>query len=94
MFPKKNVRFCVAGGTLPRLRTHVDEKTGMVIQEYGDCNTKLPDAEMFDIANQIKAGITLNEVSTQIISDASYAEVNAGVADIVSKKSKTTTKEE
>lgn len=97
MFPKKNIRFCAAGGTLSRIRTHVDEKTGVVVEEFGDCNTKLPDAEMFDIANQIKAGITLNEVSTQIINDASYADINAGAEDVIAKaikKSKTETKED
>lgn len=94
MFPKKNVRFANVFGTTPHVVSHVDDRTGIVVEEMVECNRKLPDAAMFKIANQMQAGVTLSEVSTQIINDASYATVNAGAEAIINKKTKSETPKE
>lgn len=94
MFPKKNMRLSDVFGTTPHIASHVDDKTGIVVEEMVECNRKLPDAAMFKIANQIQAGVTLNEVSTQIINDASYGTVNAGAEAIITKKTKSETPKE
>lgn len=67
-FPKLNVRFRQSFGTCPREHVTEDENGNAIVTTV-PCNKKLPDAENFEIQNQIKAGVNLQEVSTKIIGD-------------------------
>lgn len=46
-------------------------ETGEVIHEGEDlCKTKLPNPELFDLRNQIKAGVNLQEVNSKVFSSS------------------------
>lgn len=66
-FPKCKVQFHKSFGSSPRETYQEDKEKGICIPITEDCNKKLPDAENFKIENQIKAGVTLNEVQTKIL---------------------------
>ena len=83
-FPKNKVRFCTAVGTSPRYSSIVDEESGIVTTKYVDCNTPLPDAENFNVAKLVKAGITLKEVNTSVI-PSSPSDVESFVVDSIEK---------
>ena len=68
-FPKTKTYFNYNYGTCPKETSHEDPETGIIITENEAPNKKLPDAEFFEIHNQIKAGVTLNEVNTNIINN-------------------------
>lgn len=67
-FPKNHVQFRQSFGSSPIIATIEDESTGVLKEVIKDCNEKLPDAENFEIANQIKAGVALQETNTKILS--------------------------
>lgn len=66
-FPKLNVRFRTAFGSCMR-QTYIENKdTGICIPTMEECNKKLPNSENFEIANQMRAGVTLQDVNTNIL---------------------------
>lgn len=83
-FPKNKVRFRTPIGTSPRYTAITDDESGIVSIKYVDCNTPLPDAENFDVANLVKAGITLKEVNTSVI-PSSPSDFESFVSDSVEK---------
>lgn len=68
-FPKNNVQFKQSFGSCPIVTTIEDESTGVLTEVTKSCNEKLPDAENFEIANQLKAGVAIKEVNTKILSN-------------------------
>lgn len=49
-------------------------ETGNVIREVeNQCDIQLPDASLFDINNQIKAGIDLEEVNSKVLTTPKIA---------------------
>lgn len=64
-FPKLNVNFHRGFGTCQIRKVQEDEQ-GNIITTMEDCNKKLPEAENFEIQNQLKAGLNLQEVNTKI----------------------------
>lgn len=92
-FPKCKIHFNKSFGSCPRETTIEDPETGVEIPVIKNCNEKLPDTENFKINNMIKAGVTLNEVNTNIINNnngINVKELENTVETIVktSKKSK------
>ena len=91
-FPKLKVCFNRGFGSCVREVSVVDQDTGVVTTTTAPCNTKLPDAELFEIQNQIKAGVTLDEVNTKIlgsgIDTVSLTEAVETVVKNSNKKSK------
>lgn len=79
MFPKCNVRFRSFGGTSVREKSLPPDEKGVVLRELRPCNTKLPSHEFNKISNMVKAGITLKEVPTAVISDLDSERVDAAV---------------
>lgn len=76
MFPIRRVKFVRAFGTSPRYYEHEDPRTHVVAVEYGECNKPLPAREMFAIQNQLKAGVTLNEVPTAVVQNVDTKVMN------------------
>lgn len=70
MFPNLKVHFVTPTGTSPRLRFAADEESGIVETRVVPCNVPLPSADMFDVVKMAKAGITLKEVNTKVLSDS------------------------
>lgn len=68
-FPKCKVKFNMSFGSCQREKSIEDPSTGICTTKMEDCNTKLPDSQFFEIQNQIKAGVTLDEVNTKIINN-------------------------
>lgn len=83
-FPKNKVRFRTLIGTSPRYTAITDEDSGIVTSKYVDCNTPLPSAENFDVANLVKAGITLKEVNTSVV-PSSPSELDSFVTESLTK---------
>lgn len=67
-FPRCKVRFDSTFGSLAREVSMTDPVTGVVSFTVEDCDKPLPDSRMFDISSMMKAGVTLNEVNTNILS--------------------------
>ena len=89
-FPKCKISFNKSFGSCQRETSITDPETGNSTTKMVDCNTKLPPAEYFNIENQIKAGVTLNEVNTNILgsADININEVSEGIKTYVKSKSK------
>lgn len=66
-FPKCKIKLNMSFGSSPRETYTEDKETGVCIPKTEECNKKLPDAENFKIENQLKAGVTLNEVNTKVL---------------------------
>lgn len=97
-FPKLNIRFNKSFGSSPRETYIEDKNTGTCIPTTEECNKKLPSADKFEIQNQLKAGVTLNEVSTKILNtntDINLPEFEKAIEKTIKKprKNKTTDKE-
>lgn len=67
-FPRLKIRHNGGFGSCSRESSVTDPETGVVSTVMVDCNKPLPDAEMFDVSNMVKAGVTLDEVNTRILS--------------------------
>lgn len=92
-WPKLKVRFNKSFGSCPRETTIEDKETGITQTKIEDCNKPLPDAENFEIAKQIEAGLNLKEVNTKIIGNPiDTAAIEEAVTKINNQK-KTTTEE-
>lgn len=68
-FPRCKVKFNMSFGSSPREVTVEDPSTGICTIKVEDCNKPLPDSRLFEIQNQIKAGVTLDEVNTKVINN-------------------------
>lgn len=68
-FPKCKIHFNKSFGSCPREITIEDPETGICTTKLEDSNKPLPSSEKFEINNMIKAGVTLNEVNTNIINN-------------------------
>lgn len=93
-FPKCKIHFNMSFGSSPREITSEDEN-GNVTLKIEDCNKKLPNSEFFEIQNQIKAGVTLNEVNTNIIQNnpVNLPELDEAITKATKTKSKKTNNE-
>lgn len=89
-FPKNKIHFNKSFGSCPRESTIENPETGVEIPITKNCNEKLPDAENFKIDNMIKAGVTLNEVNTNVINNNDGINVKEleNAVETVIKKSK------
>lgn len=87
-FPVNKVVFYRGFGSCARETSVVDKDTGVVTTSIEPCNVKLPDAEMFEIQNQIKAGVTLDEVNTNILGSGVDTSALSEAVTIVAKKSR------
>ena len=67
-FPSFKISVNGSFGSCQREVQVTDPDTGIVTTAMEDCNKKLPDASMFQINNMIKAGVSLDEVNTKILS--------------------------
>lgn len=88
-FPKNHVQFRQSFGSSPITTTIEDESTGVLKEITKDCNEKLPDAENFEIANQIKAGIALQETNTKILNSENtpnIKDLTTAIQEIEKKK--------
>lgn len=68
-FPKCKIHINKSFGSCPRETYIEDLESGTCIEKLEDCNKPLPSSENFEIQNMIKAGVTLNEVNTNIINN-------------------------
>lgn len=94
-FKKCNVQFHKAFGSSPRETTITDEETGITRETTKNCNEKLPDAENFEIANQLKAGVNLQETNTKILGSKINEEaITAAIKKARAKKTTTTNNNE
>lgn len=93
-FPVNRIKINVNTGTSPKTKYVTDETTGIVQEITKNCNEKLPDRNMFAIKNQIKAGIDLKEVKTNVISNISADTINEEIETINKKTKKTKKKNE
>lgn len=93
MFPKRKIKLISGGGTSPREKFITDETTGITTEIIEDCNKPLPSAEMFKIKNQIKAGINLQEVKTDVISNVNTQTINNEIETITKKRKTSKTNE-
>lgn len=84
-FKKCKVQFHKAFGSSPREIMVTDEETGVTRETIKDCNEKLPDSENFEIANQLKAGVNLQETNTNILG----SKINEEAITTAIKKAKT-----
>lgn len=84
-FPKRHIKLITGYGTSPRSKYITDEETGIIQEVVQACNKTLPKPELFKIKNQIKAGITLNEVPTKVVSNVTGSAVEAEVTAITEK---------
>lgn len=66
-FPRCKVHFNMSFGSCQREKSIEDPSTGVCTVKMEDCNTKLPDSKLFEIQNQIAAGVSLDEVNTKVI---------------------------
>lgn len=89
-FPRLKVRFAHSFGSCPREVYKEDPTTGVVSAVMEPCNKKLPDAELFEIQNQIKAGVKLDEVATNILGSGVDAEALSSAVSTVAKKTRKT----
>ena len=96
-WPKQKIQLNKSFGSSPRETYTEDKEKGICIPKTEDCNKKLPDAENFKIENQLKAGVTLNEVNTKIINNENginIKEFSKAIEKTISKKqTKKTNKE-
>lgn len=92
-FPINRIKTSVNTGTSPKTKYITDETTGVVREITKDCNEKLPNRNMFAIKNQIKAGIDLKEVKTNVISNISADSINEEI-ETINKKTRKTKKNE
>lgn len=92
-FPKCKIHFNMSFGSSPREISNEDEN-GNVTTKIEECNKKLPNAEYFEIQNQIKAGVTLNEVNTNVINNSDGININEleNAIETSVKKTKKSTK--
>lgn len=68
-------------------------ESGEIIHELADQSEKsIPEAELFDLKNQLKAGISLEEVNSAVMSDSSVDAAKV-VRKYVKKTSTEDTKE-
>jgi hypothetical protein len=74
-------------GSVPR-EVSVEKPDGTVEITTRPCNQKLPDARMFDLSAQLKAGVQLQEVNTKILGSGVSTEELAGAVNQVARKSK------
>ena len=92
-FPKNKIHINKSFGSCQREITITDPETGVEIPKIEDCNKPLPESKYFEIQNQIAAGVTLNEVNTNIINNnngINIAEFENAIETAVKKsKSKT-----
>lgn len=97
-FPKNNVQFKSSFGSCQITTAIEDETTGVITTRKKDCNEKLPDAENFEIANQVKAGVAMQEVNTNILSSKTTPnekDLEEAIKTITkNNKQKTTTEKE
>lgn len=89
-FPRLNVRFARSFGSCPREVYQEDPTTGVVSTVIEPCNKKLPDSELFEIQNQVKAGVKLDEVATNILGSGVDAEAFTSAVSTVAKKTRKT----
>ena len=79
-FPKLKTCHVSGFGSVARLSS-VEKSDGTVETKYKPCNEKLPPANMFDIASQVQAGVTLQEVNTKILGSGVSTEDLAGIVN-------------
>lgn len=84
-FPRLKVRFNGNFGSCARETTVTDPETGVVSTVMEDCNKPLPDSSMFQINNLVKAGVTLDEVNTKILSSGIDTEAFTSAVETVKK---------
>lgn len=85
-------RFHAAAPTVVIEREEVTLPTGEVETQFNDQTDKLmPDPELFDLKNQLKAGITPEEVNSKVMSVKSVSADS--IVRKYNKKSTTTTSE-
>lgn len=89
-FPRLKVRFAHSFGSCPREVYKEDPTTGVVSVVMEPCNKKLPDSELFEIQNQIKAGVTLDEVNTKVLGSGIDTEALSSAVSTVAKKTRKT----
>jgi hypothetical protein len=89
-FPKCKIHFNRSFGSCQRETSIEDPSTGVCTVKMVDCNTKLPDSKFFEIQNQIKAGVTLDEVNTKVINSGSInvPEFESAIETAVKKTTK------
>ena len=90
-FPKNKIHINKSFGSCQREITITDPETGVEIPKIEDCNKPLPESKYFEIQNQIAAGVTLNEVNTNIINNnngINITELEKSIETTI-KKSKT-----
>lgn len=85
-FPKCKVRFHSSFGSCQREISTEDPVTHDVLVSRQDCNQSLPESELFDIQNQIKAGVTLNEVNTKVLGSGIDVQSLGEAIETVNKK--------
>lgn len=66
----------------------VEKPDGTIEIMQRPCNQKLPDAKMFDLPAQLKAGVNLQEVNTKILGSGVSTEELVGAVNQVARKSK------
>lgn len=88
MFPKNHIKLYTGAGTSPKTKFITDETTGIVREITKDCNEKLPDRQMFLLKNQLKAGINLEEVKTNVISNINAETISEEINTIQKKTRK------
>lgn len=86
-FPSMKTCHASSFGSLAR-EVSVEKPDGTVEIMTRPCNAKLPDAKMFDISAQLKAGVQLQEVNTQILGSGVSTEELSGALTQVARKSK------
>lgn len=91
-FPKHKVFFCRSFGSIQR--EVVSEKPdGSIESRLINCNVKLPSSEKFDISAQVKAGLNLQEVNTNVLSGGSnLEELSSAISTIKENVKKSNTK--
>ena len=89
-FPKMKIHFNKSFGSCPRENT-IEDENGNITTKIENCNKTLPPSEYFEINNQIAAGVTLNEIPTNVIKNnpVNIPELDKAITTIT-KKSKST----
>ena len=86
-FPSMKTCHVSSFGSLAR-QVSVEKPDGTVEIMTRPCNQKLPDSKMFEISAQVKAGLQLQEVNTQILGSGVSTEELSGAVSQVARKSK------
>lgn len=86
-FPRMKTCHVSGFGSVAR-EVSVEKPDGVVETMIRPCNQKLPDAKMFSISAQLKAGVNLQEVNTQILGSGVPTDELVGAVRQVARKSK------